>query len=558
MTLRALIIGGYGTFGGRLADLLLDEARFTLIIAGRSEASARAFCAARPQAAATLIPARFDRGGDLAERLAALAPAVVVDASGPWQAYGERPYALIEACIAARLPYLDLADGSDFVGGVTRFDAAAKAAGVYVLSGVSSVPVLSTAVVRHLARGMSVVENVSAGIAPSPFAGVGLNVIRAIASYAGQRVALRRDGRDTTGYPLTETARFTIAPPGRLPLRSTLFSLVDVPDLRALPKLWPGLRSVWIGAGPRPEILHRALIAMAWLVRLRLLPALTFMAPLMHWATNHLRWGEHRGGMFVRAEGRDGDGAPVERSWHMIADGNDGPYIPSMAIAALLRRHLDNNMPTPGARAATAELELADYEAFFAVRTIVSGTREALPRAARLYRRLLGEAWETLPQPVQVVHDTDGGGTFAGRASVRRGRSPLARLVGWIMGFPRATDDTTVTVRFDLKDGTETWARSFGTGRFASDQFEGTGRRAHLLRERFGPLTFDMALVAGSGRLNLVMRGWSLLGLALPRWLAPRSTAYEHVEDGRFRFHVEIGHPFTGPIVAYDGWLAPA
>ena len=41
------------------------------------------------------------------------------------------------------------------------------------------------------------------------------------------------------GYPFTEQMRFTVAPPGQLPLRNTLFSLVDVPDLRALAVLWP-------------------------------------------------------------------------------------------------------------------------------------------------------------------------------------------------------------------------------------------------------------------------------------------------------------------------------
>jgi len=34
--LRILILGGYGTFGGRLARLLADDSRLTLLIAGRS------------------------------------------------------------------------------------------------------------------------------------------------------------------------------------------------------------------------------------------------------------------------------------------------------------------------------------------------------------------------------------------------------------------------------------------------------------------------------------------------------------------------------------------
>ena len=46
--LRVLILGGYGTFGGRLARLLADEARLTLIVAGRSLQQAEAFCAALP------------------------------------------------------------------------------------------------------------------------------------------------------------------------------------------------------------------------------------------------------------------------------------------------------------------------------------------------------------------------------------------------------------------------------------------------------------------------------------------------------------------------------
>jgi hypothetical protein len=40
-------------------------------------------------------------------------------------------------------------------------------------------------------------------------------------------------------------------------------------------------------------------------------------------------------------------------------------------------------------------------------------------------------------------------------------------------------------------------------------------------------------------------------------WLCPRSTSYDTVEDGRFRFHVEISHPLTGMIVRYRGWLEP-
>src|SRR3954467_7736636 len=218
--LKVLILGGYGTFGGRLAQLLADEPRLHLMIAGRSRAKAEEFCrmlGGKVEAS----PLVFDREGDVERQLADAAPDIVVDASGPFQAYGDA-YRVIRASVKRGVHYLDLADGSDFVKGVAAFDADAKARNMFVLSGVSSFPVLTAAVVRKLSEGLTRIDTLSGGIAPSPYAGVGLNVIRAIASYAGQPIELL-DGRH---HALTETRHYTIATPGRLPLHPILFSLV--------------------------------------------------------------------------------------------------------------------------------------------------------------------------------------------------------------------------------------------------------------------------------------------------------------------------------------------
>src|SRR5690242_3434393 len=115
--MKILILGGYGSFGGRLVQLLADEPRLTLIVAGRSATKAQAFCAGIV-AQARLVPMGFDRDSDVGALLEAAAPDVLVDASGPFQDYGADPYRVVRAALARGIHYLDLADGAAFVAGI--------------------------------------------------------------------------------------------------------------------------------------------------------------------------------------------------------------------------------------------------------------------------------------------------------------------------------------------------------------------------------------------------------------------------------------------------------
>jgi hypothetical protein len=199
---------------------------------------------------------------------------------------------------------------------------------------------------------------------------MGLSVVRAVLGYAGKPIALTRDGRQTVARATLETRRRVIAPPGVRPLASRLFSLVDAPDLRLAWRVWPGLRSVWTGGAPVPEFLHRILIALAWIHA-----PVAGCSRLFHFISRKVRWGEHRGGMFVEVTGRRG-GTVVRRSWELIAEGDDGPFIPAMAAAAVIRRRLAGDPVHPGARAATRELTLADFAPLFAGRRITTGVRD--------------------------------------------------------------------------------------------------------------------------------------------------------------------------------------
>jgi len=550
--MRILILGGYGVFGGRLATLLADLPEIELLVCGRDLARAEAFCA-RYVGQARVRPLALDRA-DIIAALDAQRPDLVVDASGPFQDYGADRYHVISACIDARIDYLDFADAADFVFSVPQFDARAKAAGVFVLSGVSSFPVLTAAVLREMAKTMDIVS-VEGGIAPSPYAGIGLNVMRAVVGYAGAPVKLRRHGRHSHGVGLAESMRCTIAVPGRLPLRNVHFSLVDVPDLQVVPPEHPTMTDIWMGAGPVPEILHRILNLLAkGRARLRL-PSLEPLSPLFYAVLNRMRFGEHRGGMFVRARGI-ADGRQVERSWHLLAEGDDGPYIPSMAVEAVVRKLLAGERPAVGARSGVRALELVDYDALFAGREIYTGFR-AREAEEPLYRAVLGSAFSRLPPRVQALHDSRAARRWSGFAEVRRGRSPVAALVAALVGFPKAAPSVPVTVSFSPEDGAERWVRTFDGTSFSSVQSLGSGKDQHLVVERFGAASFALALVVEGDRLTLVPRRWSLLGIPMPHFLLPTGLSFETERDGRFCFDVEISVPFVGLIVAYRGTLSP-
>lgn len=553
--LTLLILGGYGTFGGRLAELLCGEPALSLIIAGRSQAKAEAFCAGLPPGAHRRAIA-LDRETDLDRQLSELKPHILIDATGPFQVYGDDPYRAVRAAITAGVHYLDLADSPAFVRGIAEFDDAAKEKGLAILSGVSSFPVLTAAVVRHLAHDLKSVDSIVGGIAPSPYAGYGFNVIRAIAEYAGKPVALRRGGRPVVGYALAEVHRYTIAPPGLVPLSPIEFSLVDVPDLQLLTDLWPEVKTVWMGAGPVPALLHRLIRLLAGMVARGVIPSLRPLAPLMFHTVNTLRWGEPRGGMFVEIDGSNAKGNNERRSWHLLAEGTDGPYIPSMAIAAIVRKWLFGLCPVPGARAATQELELKDYLPLFERRRIYCGQRRVAESDERgLYERLLGDAYDSLPASLRVVHGRTPYLRISGRASIVRGRGPLARLVARIFRLPGAAADVPVAVTFERTPTTEKWTRDFNGRVFSTSLFAGRNRFERLLCERFGPFVFGMAPIVNRDRLSLVVRRWSAFGVALPRALAPLGNTYEIERNGRFNFHVEIKVPCVGLVVRYEGSL---
>ena len=246
---RVLVIGASGVFGSRLCEGLLRNG-FEVVAAGRdlsrTEAAAGRLRAAYPGAVVEAVA--LDTVTLTPQALKATGAVVVADAAGPFQ---QAPPTTARAAIAAGLHYVDLADGRDFVAAFPALDAEARASGVVALTGSSSTPALSNAVLDRLTAGWPEIVSVEVAISPGARAPRGLSVMKAILSWLGRPVRVFENGGWTTRAGWSGLYRRDFGRAGR---RSV--SLCETPDLDLLPaRFQPRERALFL-AGLEPSPAH--------------------------------------------------------------------------------------------------------------------------------------------------------------------------------------------------------------------------------------------------------------------------------------------------------------
>lgn len=552
---RVLLIGGTGVFGGRLAHHLARTEELDLILTSRDADKAQAVARAIRAAAGTTVSGiGLDHRNGLADRLAEIAPWLVIDASGPFQGAS---YDVPRAALEAGAHVVDLADARDYILGYGPvLDEIARSRGLVALAGASSTPALSAAAVAAITGGWKRIDAIDIAITPGGRSEVGEAVIAAILSYAGRPVPVWREGelQETTGWLDSRV----IAMPR---LRRQRVAAVETVDAQWLgPRLGVASR-IGFHAGLESHIEQWGLMALAWLRRTglirsldRLIPALLAARSLTQATTSN------RGGMLVAVTGLDDDGILRQARWSLLAEQGDGPRVPTLAAAAALRALMRGALEA-GARPAAGALTLREIEAELAPYAITTHIDSKAHGLALLQRTVGAVAFSALPGPLQAFHGAEGYPVWRGRARVENGKSPIAWLLRRIIGLPEAADDVPVTVsveRTAMEGGAaEIWTRNFGGCRFSS-RLDLDLDRGGCLRERFGPVSFSLDVTAGNGELRLPVAAARMLGLPLPRFLLPRSEATESVDtQGRFHFDVKLTLPVFGLLVRYVGWLTP-
>lgn len=349
MTKRVLIIGGYGNFGSFITKKLAQDKNLHIIIAGRSQEKADKL--AREVGAEAVA---LDIHAGLTDALATIKPDIVIHTSGPFQDQG---YEVAEACTAQGRHYIDLADGREFVEGITALNTQAKQKGVLVISGASSVPCLTSALVDHYRGEFQTLDALDYGITTAQKTNRGLATTAAILSYTGRPFETLIDGRmtDIYGWQSLHARKYP-------ELGWRLLGNCEVPDLALFPKRYPELKTVRFYAGLEIPFIHLTLWAISWLVRFSLIRKLERAALFLLKTSYLFDWlGSANSGFHMELSGAGKDGKPKTVAFELAARSGDGPYIPCMPAILMTKKLANGTVTDTGAYPCMSFITLDEY-----------------------------------------------------------------------------------------------------------------------------------------------------------------------------------------------------
>jgi len=296
--------------------------------------------------------ASFDVNKDLSGQLEKFSPKVVINTCGPFQL---SDYSVAATCLQHKVHCIDLSDGREFVTGITALDKKAKDAGVLVVSGASTVPGLSSAVLEQYKDEFSEIDSLTYGISPGQKANRGLATTKAIMTYVGK--PLKPFAGHDKAYGWQDIYRQQYPELGKRWMANC-----EIPDLDLLPERY-GIKSIRFSAGMELSVMHLGIWLMSWLVRLGFHLGLpnksAFLLNTSNWFD---RFGSPDGGMHMVISGKDKNGQPKLISWFVIAKDGDGPQIPTIPSIILAKKLVSGELTGASAKPCVGLVSLDEYK----------------------------------------------------------------------------------------------------------------------------------------------------------------------------------------------------
>ncbi len=355
---RIVIIGATGHFGGRIGRRILGEPNTELVITSRSLGKVETLSTelARINSDARVSAAALDQTAPMfAADLAALRPDIVIHTAGPYQGQG---YDVAKACLACGSHYIDLADGREFVEGFDALHEDACRKGVLLVSGASTLPGLSSAVVDHVRGDFESIHSIETSIAPAHQTPRGVGTVAAVLSYCGAPFQVFENGEWVTRYGWQGLKMQRYPEFGR-----RLSGACDVPDLGLFPEYVNGVQTVTFHAALEATWEQITLWKMAWATRLGIVRNWERLVPTFQSVSDRLiKLGSTTGGMQMRIAGEGDDKLPKTLMWNLVAQQNHGPEIPCVPALILARKLAAGTISARGAYPCLGMITLPEFD----------------------------------------------------------------------------------------------------------------------------------------------------------------------------------------------------
>lgn len=352
------MIGAPGHFGGRICRRLVGEKGSRLVVTSRRFEVAERFAIELRALDSDyeITAASLDhRSKAFDADLAKLSPFLVIHTAGPYQG---QDYRVARACIRSGAHYIDLADGRAFVEGFRELDAAARRSGLLLVTGASTLPGLSSAVVESMETKFAAVREIEISIAPAHQTPRGRGTIAAVLSYCGKPFRVLENGKWVTRFGW-QNLRIQSYPA----FGKRLSGACDVPDLSLFPARMAGLETVTFHAALEAWWEQLGLWAMAGITRAGLVRDWTRFVPRFERLSQKLQnLGSDMGGMNVRLKGTDHGGSRAECVWQLTAGDNHGPEIPCSPALVLARKMIQEKLTLRGALPCLGLMSLTDFD----------------------------------------------------------------------------------------------------------------------------------------------------------------------------------------------------
>ncbi len=356
-TFRILVLGGYGVFGTQIVEALSQESNLHILIAGRTLSKAQALVDSLSDVSLTKLEAlTIDaQSENLTEKLSTLNVNLVIHTCGPFQG---QEYFVAKACIANGINYLDLADGRDFVCNIEQLDEDAKNSNCLVISGASSVPGLSSAVINKYKNQFSHLKSIECYILPGNKSEHGEATVSSVLSYTGKPIRVWQNKQWTHVFGWQNIQRIHLQGLGY-----RWAANCDVPDLELFPKHYPEVENVKFQAGSELSFMHLSLWVLSGLSRLKLIRNWNVFAKaftrMTHW---FLPFGTDTGGMTINLNGLDRNSQPLAINWQLIATDGDGPKVPALPAIILAKKIIKNQLKLIGAMPCLELFSVDDFQ----------------------------------------------------------------------------------------------------------------------------------------------------------------------------------------------------